>query len=332
MSATGALIHWRLRHDGGQLFVIFGLVAPLLRFHHRHQQRLGGVRVLVDPGRAHAERLLGMLVPQLTGGDGGVADALVDELQVPRLADAEAVHGADLHVRHHLGRRHRDGLDVLVGIDAAGGEPVADPKVVGAARERVRRLHGLARRLLLVERLLERLGVEPDPQIGVFLGDRDALAVEIEPRQDVHRRRHVVLRHLPRADQVGHRREDMGAIDAVALGAEHEVVAGRAPGGLLLHLDAGHAVLGEEALVLGDEQRAGIGERDEAEIGLGHLRAGGLRDMHAGGKFRLQGAEQRGGAGRGLQKRAAAEAAAPDRWCVSGGGHLCWSSSRRCRC
>jgi hypothetical protein len=34
--------------------------------------------------------------------------------------------------RHHLGRRHDDGLDVLVRVDAAGGEPVADPEVVGA--------------------------------------------------------------------------------------------------------------------------------------------------------------------------------------------------------
>ena len=47
--------------------------------------------------------------------------------------------------------------------------------------------------------------------------------------------------------------------------AEHEIVARRAPGGLLQHLDVGHAVLGEEALFLGDDQRRGIGQRDEAE-------------------------------------------------------------------
>jgi hypothetical protein len=37
-----------------------------------------------------------------------------------------------------------------------------------------------------------RIGLE----VEIFLRDRDALAVEIEPRQDVHRHRHAVLRHL----------------------------------------------------------------------------------------------------------------------------------------
>src|SRR6267143_1578437 len=44
-----------------------------------------------------------------------------------------------------------------------------------------------------------------------------------------------------------------------------------APRGLLHHLDAGHAVFGKEALLLGDEQRRRVGERDEAEIGLRDL-------------------------------------------------------------
>ena len=38
---------------------------------------------------------------------GGVADLLVDQLAVPRLADAEGVLGAGLHVGHHLRRRDR---------------------------------------------------------------------------------------------------------------------------------------------------------------------------------------------------------------------------------
>ena len=245
-----------------------------------------GLRILVDEGGAHAERLFGMHVPELAGGDRRVADLLVDELQVPRLAHAEAIHRADLHVRHHLRRRHRDGLDVLVGVDAAGREPVADPQIVRAARERVRGLDRLARGLLLLERRLERRGVHADLEVLVFLRDRDALAVEIEPRQDVHRRRHVVLRHLAGRDQVRHRREDMRAVDAVAFAAEHEIVARRAPRGLLQHLDARHAVFREEAFLLGDEQRRRVGERDEAEIGLGDFRARRLRDVNAERKCR----------------------------------------------
>ena len=112
--------------------------------------------ILVDPVGAHAERLLRMVLPDLAGGAGGEADALVDELLVPRLADAEGVHVADLHVRHHLRRRHDDGRDVLVGIDAAGGQPVADPQIVRAAGEGHGDLHFLALRLPLGEGGLQR--------------------------------------------------------------------------------------------------------------------------------------------------------------------------------
>ena len=280
-----------LGHDRRHLVAVLGLVAPLLGFHHRHQQGLGGVRVLVDPGRAHGEGLLRVVLPELAGGDGGVADALVDELLVPRLADAEAVHRADLHVRHHLGRGHDDGLDVLVGVDAAGGEPVADPEVVSAAREGHRRLHRLARRLLGLQHGFERLGVEPDLVVDVLLGDRDALTVQVEPGHDVHRHGHVVLRHPARRDQVGHRAEDVGAVDAVALGAEHEVVAGGAPACLLQHLRLGQAVLGEDALLLGHEERRRVGQRDEAELGPLHLRPRALRE----------GARRQRGAGRTRQ-------------------------------
>ena len=165
--------------------------------------------------------------------DRRVADLLVLQLLVPRLADTEAIHGADLHVGDHLRRRNDDRLDVLVGIDAAGREPVADPAVVRAAGKRHRRLDGVARRLLLLERRLERLRIEPELEIGVLRRDGDALTVEIEPRQHVHRRRHVVLRDLAAADQIRHRRQDVRAVDAAAGGAEHEVVARRAPRSLL---------------------------------------------------------------------------------------------------
>jgi len=76
-----------------------------------------------------------MVVPQLAGGVGGVADLLVDQLGVPRLAYAEGVHAADLHVGDHLRRRHDDGVDVGVRVDAAGRQPVAHPQVMGAAGE-----------------------------------------------------------------------------------------------------------------------------------------------------------------------------------------------------
>ena len=90
--------------------------------------------------------------------------------------------------------------------------------------------------------------------------------------------------------------------------AEHEVVARRAPRGLLLHLDVGHAVLGEEALLLGDEQRRRVGQRDEAEIGLGDLGPAACATCAPNGNCVATAASKRARAG-GLEKRAPADAA-----------------------
>src|SRR5262245_42535803 len=111
----------------------------------------------------------------------------------------------------------------------------------------------------------------------------------------------------------------MRAVDAVAFRAEHEVVARRAPRGLLHHLDAGHAVFCEESLFLGDEQGAGIGERDESEVCLAHLRARGMGTWNAGRKTCLERAEQRRSADAAFEQGTAAQAEGP--LCYFG-GHL----------
>ncbi len=74
----------------------------------------------------------------------------------------------------------------------------------------------------------------------------------------------------------------MRAVDAVAGAAEHEIVARRAPGRLFRHLDVGQAVLGEETLLLGDDQRRRVGERDIAERRLCGLQARALRESAIG--------------------------------------------------
>ncbi len=290
-------------------FAVLHLLAPLLSFHDGHQQGLGRLRILVDVRRAQTERFFRVLVPQFAGGQRGVSDLLMDELQIPRLTDAERVHGADLHVRHHLRRGYNDGLDVLVGIDAASRQPVANPQIVGASRKRHRRLDGLTRCFFLLECRLERRGIDADLQVAIFLGHRDALAVQVQPRHDVHRRRHVVLRHLAGRNEIGHRRQDVCAIDAVAFRSQHQIVTGGAPRRLLLHLDIGHAVFGEDALLLGDKQRRSVGQRDEAELGALHFRPRSLRKC-AAWKVQFDRGQQRGRAGAGLDQRAPIDAAA----------------------
>ena len=200
--------------------------------------------------------------PEFAGGAGGVADILIDELFVPRLADAEGVHGADLHVRHHLRRRHDDGRDVLVRIDAAGGEPVANPQIMGAAGERHGDLHFLAGCFLLREGFLQRRAVGSDRQILELVGDRDGLAVLVEVEERVHRQRLIVLHHLAGGVEMRLRAQDVAAIDTVGLCAERHVVARRAPRRLLGDIHVGHAVLGVKALLFRDDQRRGVGQRD----------------------------------------------------------------------
>jgi hypothetical protein len=99
------------------------------------------------------------------------------------------------------------------------------------------------------------------------------------------------------------------AIDAIAFRTQHEVVAGGAPRRLLGDFDIRHAVFGEQPLVLGDEQRPRVAQRDEPERCLGDFRTRPLREG-AGGEVQLGGGKQgRRAAGR-LQELAAAETAA----------------------
>src|SRR6185436_9161549 len=68
--------------------------------------------------------------------------------------------------------------------------------------------------------------------------------------------------------------------------AEHHVVARRAPRGLLGDLGVRQAVLVEQLFFLGDDQRRGIGERDEAQLHLLGLRTSRLGEAPDGSAVR----------------------------------------------
>jgi hypothetical protein len=205
-----------------------------------------------------------MVHPHLTSRHGGVAKLLRHELVVPRFAHAEGVHRVGLHVCHHLRGGHRDQVDILVRIDAARRQPVADPHVVRAAREG----HGhgdlLAGAFALLDHAFHLAGVEIGLGGEIFLGNRDRLTVDVEAGENAHRR---LLGVYAQRHEIGHGREDMSTIDAATVAAEHQIVAGRRPAGLLGDDDIGHAVLGKKAKFLGDDERGGVGERDEPKLG-----------------------------------------------------------------
>jgi hypothetical protein len=137
-------------------------------------------------------------------------------------------------------------------------------------------------------------------------------------------RRHIVLRDLAGADEVGHRRKDMRSVDPPAFRAQHQIVARRTPGGLLDDLGVGQAVLGEHALFLGDKQGRGISERDKAELGSFHL--GARRPCRVGApKHARFGGRKRGRrAAAELEKMTPRDAAAPPRFLPA---HACHRSS-----
>ena len=244
------------------------IIAPLLRLDDGGGDGDGGVGMGVDPVRAHTKALLGMVHPHLAGGNGGVAQFLIHQLAIPRLAHAEGVHGVGLHVGHHLRRRHGDEIDILVGIDAARRQPVADPQIVGAAG--IGHGHGdlLAAGLLLANDALHPGGIDVGPGGKIGLVHRDALTIDVEPGEDAHRR--LAGLHAQR-QEIAHRGEDMRAIDAARAAAQHEIVARCAPAGLLGQHHIGHTVFGEKPQFLGDNQRCRIGQRDEAQPCALHL-------------------------------------------------------------
>ena len=77
-------------------------------------------------------------------------------------------------------------------------------------------------------------------------------------------------------DQVGHRCEKVGAIDPAPVTAQNQVVARTAPARLLGHVDFGHAVLGEVAPLLCDDQGGGVGQGDVPEFDPLNFRPHGL--------------------------------------------------------
>ena len=82
------------------------------------------------------EHFLGMIGPDFLGADRGEAGAFRDHAGIPRLSHAEAIHAAGLHIRGNLRRGHSDERHVVIRVNAARAEPVAQPHRVRAGLER----------------------------------------------------------------------------------------------------------------------------------------------------------------------------------------------------
>ena len=104
----------------------------------------------------------------------------------------------------------------LVGIDAAGGEPVADPQIVRAAGEGHGHLGWACRPPSSANASFSAPAVGADVQILVSLRDRDRLASRLSRARMYIGVGWLFCVTVPVRDQVGHRRQDVRAVDAVA--------------------------------------------------------------------------------------------------------------------
>jgi hypothetical protein len=259
--------------DLGLLGAVLHVVEPDAGLVEGLEHGLDGVRVLGGEGLGEGADFLRVVLPDRLGVDAGESDAVGDGLAVPRFADAEAVHLADLHVGDHLRRRDGDQGDIgtaargVAGVDAAGGEPVAQPHGVGAGREGHRESHRIAGCFRGVDQRLEGLRVGRDFAFE-RIGEADRLAVAVEDPGDDHRDFRRAAEAHGRGD--GHAEEHVSRLD-VAVG---ERVADGGPARAFGD-GRGDAVFFEEPFFVGDDDGRAVGQGDDAEVDVRGFRGVG---------------------------------------------------------
>ena len=268
--AVGVLAEQPLENRGGRAVDVGGPADDLRELRavlelvqidagemQRLQDRLDGARILLRELLGERADFFRVVFPQLLRGDGGEPGAVFDGPVVPRLADAEAVHLVDLHVRDHLRRRDRDEVDVPVRMDPAGGEPVANPHRVRAGRERHRECERIARGLGLFGDGFD-LSWRLRADCLQLVVQRDRLAVPVEQPRNHHR-----LHRRPRQPHGRRQRHADQHVRGLVL-AERQLVADHRPRRFLRdgRLDAELLEIPE---LVGDDDRRAVGQRDDAE-------------------------------------------------------------------
>ncbi|MNF57734.1 hypothetical protein D3C84_392710 [compost metagenome] len=231
-------IHVGLAGDqlGGAFFVIYAGLNESTGVEHRHGQRPGGIRVLLDEGAGGAKNFLRVVGPEFLGGKGGEADVVGYRPGSPGLADTEPVHVAHTHICDHLWRWHHDGFHVGQRVNAEAGEPVIEPHGMGAGGECL----GEGQWGAALPDLGCQLFAIGHARLLQLFGEGDRLTVLVEP----HEHGHIFLRpadaQLHAIDQTV---EHMGGIQFTV----EQFVAHAGPGCLFARCD-GETVFFAETL------------------------------------------------------------------------------------
>ena len=196
-----------------------------------------------------------------------VADAEVDRDRIPGRADAERIDLAAGQAVDHVGRRQHHQMNVLVGIDAAGGHP--EPQLIIVGRERKGHAEGQGLGAALAPRRddarqRQRGGHRIEAVSVDFRHDgrmqrrrnRDRVAVEAEIERRCDRQLDVAEAEARRDRD---RRQQMGGVEQ----PDVELVADIRPRHFPHQCDVEPFRCGK-ALVDGHDKGRGIDQRDEA--------------------------------------------------------------------
>lgn len=229
---------------------------------HRHDQRTGGIGVLLDERTGAAEDLFRVIRPDRLAGCEGETGLFRHGLCAPGFTRTETVDAAVTQVAHHLCRRNHQGAHVAQRMDAVGGEPVIQPQRVGAGGKGLGEGQACT---ALAHAAVQRFGIG---HAGFLERHRqaDALAVLRQPHEHGHvHRRAAADAQMHGVDQPI---EPVGGIQL----AVEQFVAQAGPGMLAAQVERQPERLGE-SLSGGDDQRGGIGQCHEAEVDAAFLRS-----------------------------------------------------------
>lgn len=249
------------------LGAVLHLVEPHAGLVQSLEHGFDGLRILRGELLGEGADFFRVILPNRLRGDGGETDVFRDGFRIPRFADAEAVHLADLHVGYHLWRRHGDERNIrastgsIAGIDASRSEVVAHPHRMSSGRECHREGHRHAFGLGIINEGLQCLRIIGDLAF-VGVAERDGLAVAVHDPRDDYR----LLWSTTEAHGGGDRHAEKHVRGMNV--AIRERITNRSPTRAFAHGGV-DAVFFEEAFFVRDDDGRAVSEGDDAEFEIG---------------------------------------------------------------
>ena len=230
----------------------------------RAEHGLHGAWMLCSEVGAEGADLLRMIRPQGVRRDGGKPTSIALRDRIPRFARAESIEASTGKIPHHHRRWNGDQGDVAVGINATRRQPVTQPKGMRAGWKRLGKHQRATHFDPFRSQAVQRAGVGLH-RARVALGQRDGLSAARENPGN-HQRRGLVAENAETRGQ-RHAVEHLRGVNRAGL----EGVARCGPTGDP-HCLGVQSLGREESAGHRDQQRCGIGQREESQSQIRDLR------------------------------------------------------------